>query len=1339
MGATKKATAASSPEKARARLQEQTTAINEALLVAGLRQHELTEAAEKLNVQLQTEIIERKQAEEKLRASEVETERARDYAEATLRTAPIPLLVLRADLRVNTANEAFYRNFQVAPAETEGALIYDLGNRQWNIPELRELLEEILPKDNFFNDFEITHEFETIGRRTMLLNARRMENEAGQPLQIVLAIEDITDRKQASQYARSLLEASLDPLVTISADGKITDVNEGSIKVTGVARDKLIGTDFSDYFTEPEKAREGYQQVFARGFVTDYPLTIRHQDDRLTDVLYNASIYKDVSGNVLGVFAAARDITERNRVEEALRESEVETKRARDYAEATLRTAPIPLLVLEADLRVNTASDAFYKNFQVAPAETEGALIYDLGNRQWNIPKLRELLEEILPKNKVFNDYEVTHEFETIGRRTMLLNARRMENEAGQPLRIVLAIEDITERVRAEALLRQNREVFLEVIEQAPVGVYVLDGQMRMQHLNSLAQPTFAAIEPLIGRDFAEVIRILWPPERADGIIEIFRHTLATGEPYTAPTFSERRQDRGTEESYDWQLRRIILPDGTRGLVCYFNEVTERQRSELALRTSEENYRLLVEGATGFAIIRLDFSGRVTMWNVGAARIFGYEEAEILGEHFSRFFTPEQIADGMPEREMTEASAKEKCDDDNQLVRKDGSRFWANGATTALRDEAGKLTGFAKIVRDVSDHRRAHEALRTSESLKSAILTGALDAIITMDHEGKVVDFNPAAERTFGFASAEIVGQSMVEKIIPERLRGAYHAGLAHYLKSGEARVLGQRIEVPARHADGHEFTIELSSNRIAGSEPAMFTATLRDITERLAAEAALRESEERFRVAVRAVSNIVWTNSAEGEMLGAQPGWGHFTGQTQEEYQGYGWADAVHPDDAQPTIEAWNLAVADRQPFHFEHRVRRHDGVWRRCSIRALPTLGPGGEIREWVGVHNDVTDERAAADALLAAKEQAEAANRAKDDFLAALSHELRTPLTPVLMTATALESDPLLTEEVREQLGMMRRNIQLEARLIDDLLDLTRISRGKLTIAPVAADLHQLIQHTAEIVRSDGLGKQVRIVFVLDAARHHALADPTRIQQVFWNLIKNALKFTPTGGTITVSTYNDAEGWIVVRVEDTGVGISAEALPHIFKAFEQGDVAGQHRYGGLGLGLAISQAIMGAHGGIIRVASEGPGRGATFTAAFPCVDASAAPAPGTAAHPAPARGLRLLIVEDHEATRTVLTRLLTRGGHQVTTASTVADALTAFAGARFDAVVSDLGLPDGSGLDLMREIQRMRPVPAIALSGYGMEEDVRQTKEAGFFAHLVKPVNLDQLRQLLDGLAR
>jgi len=259
----------------------------------------------------------------------VEIQDAREYAENIVETVHKPLVVLDSSLKVLTANFSFYDTFQVTPEETIGYFIYDLGNRQWDIPKLRVLFEKILPNDSVINDYEVDHEFPGIGRKIIMLNARQIFRKNIGSHIILLAMEDISMRKQAddklraaSQYARSLIEASLDPLVTISPGGKITDVNAGLVKVTGVAREKLIGTDFSDYFTEPEKAREGYQQVFAEGFVTDYPLTIRHEDGHLTDVLYNASVYKDVQGNVLGVFAAARDITERKQAEEALIQAE---------------------------------------------------------------------------------------------------------------------------------------------------------------------------------------------------------------------------------------------------------------------------------------------------------------------------------------------------------------------------------------------------------------------------------------------------------------------------------------------------------------------------------------------------------------------------------------------------------------------------------------------------------------------------------------------------------------------------------------------------------------------------------------------------------------------------------------------------------------------------------------------------------------------------------------------------------------------------------------------------------------------------------------------------------
>ncbi|MEP7181353.1 MAG: PAS domain S-box protein, partial [Betaproteobacteria bacterium] len=254
--------------------------------------------------------------------------------------------------------------------------------------------------------------------------------------------------RQASQYARSLIEASLDPLVTISTEGKITDVNEATVTVTGIAREQLVGSDFSHYFTEPEKAREGYRLAFAQGLVADYPLTIRRRDGKLTDVAYNASVYKDARGNVLGVFAAARDITDRKRREAILQE-------VQSFAEAIVETVREPLLVLDKDLHVKMANESFLRTFRASKVETEGQLLYELGNGQWDIPELRRLLEDIIPQHTEFRDFEVTHDFPAIGRRTMLLNARKLYQPGVNSELFLLAMEDTTARKRAEEALQK--------------------------------------------------------------------------------------------------------------------------------------------------------------------------------------------------------------------------------------------------------------------------------------------------------------------------------------------------------------------------------------------------------------------------------------------------------------------------------------------------------------------------------------------------------------------------------------------------------------------------------------------------------------------------------------------------------------------------------------------------------------------------------------------------------------------------------------------------------------------------------------------------------------------
>lgn len=364
-----------------------------------------------------------------------------------------------------------------------------------------------------------------------------------------------------------------------------------------------------------------------------------------------------------------------------------------------------------------------------------------------------------------------------------------------------------------------------------------------------------------------------------------------------------------------------------------------------------------------------------------------------------------------------------------------------------------------------------------------------------------------------------------------------------------------------------------------------------------------------------------------------------------------------------------------------------------------------------------------------LLKARNAAQKANKVKDDFFAALSHELRNPLNPVLMLSTAMEMDPELSEEVREQAGIIRRNAELEARLIDDLLDVTRIAHGKMKLVEEAVDLHVLLSQTEEIVKSEGSGKRVPIRFFKEAAEHYVVADAARIQQVFWNLVKNAIKFTPAGGEVRVVTSNDTPGRITVRVIDSGIGIEPEQLSRIFDAFDQGTVSTK-QFGGLGLGLAITKAIVKMHKGVIRAESAGRGHGATFLMEL----ATCAPPRPSVPLAAPGRAskLRLLLVEDHDTTREVLAQILRRAGHEVHAASCGSEALE-LAGSvgPLDVMISDLGLPDQSGFDLMRAIKARHGLPGIALSGYGMDEDVRKSKDAGFKAHLVKPVSLEQLR--------
>ena len=362
-------------------------------------------------------------------------------------------------------------------------------------------------------------------------------------------------------------------------------------------------------------------------------------------------------------------------------------------------------------------------------------------------------------------------------------------------------------------------------------------------------------------------------------------------------------------------------------------------------------------------------------------------------------------------------------------------------------------------------------------------------------------------------------------------------------------------------------------------------------------------------------------------------------------------------------------------------------------------------------------------------AAKSRAEAATRAKDDFLAALSHELRTPLNPALLLATSLADDMSLPAQVRDDINVIAKGIALQSRLVDDLLDITRITGGKLRLDLHPIDAHAALRHAYGILRADVLEQAIEVTLDLAAPRHTIHADAVRLQQIFWNILKNAVKFTPRGGAVVVRTSNPAAKpeTLEVEITDNGVGIEPEMLSRVFDAFIQEEHDRGHRFGGIGLGLAISHRLVELQGGSIAAESKGRGQGATFRLELPLASAEtkAEEVPAAAVPSAPAAKRRILLVEDHEQTRTTLTQLLRRRGHEVIGVDSMSAART-HAG-ECDLLISDLGLPDGDGYELMAELSQGYGLPGIALSGYGMEQDIARSRSSGFSAHLTKPVDI------------
>lgn len=755
--------------------------------------------------------------------------------------------------------------------------------------------------------------------------------------------------------------------------------------------------------------------------------------------------------------------------------------------------------------------------------------------------------------------------------------------------------------------------------------------------------------------------------------------------------------------------------------------------------------------------------GKILRANRAELELLGYSRDEYVGRHIAEFHADPPVIEDI----LRKLSSGDTLHNYEARLRcKNGSIRTVLISSNVLWED-GKFIHTRCFTRDITEQKRALEALRLSELRKSAIHDTSLDAIITMDHEGKVSDLNPAAERIFGYDRNEALGRTVAELMIPQRLREQHREGLERYLATGAGPVLGKRIELPALHADGHEFPVEISISPVRGIEPPMFTATVRDITDaRRAAEA-----QTRLAAIVESSDDGIVGKGLDGIVTSWNKGAERIFGYGAEEIVGQSIKKIIPRERHGEADYILGQLAQGLRVEHYETVRIGKDGRYIEVSLSSSPIRDRAGKVIGASKIVRDITARKHAEEALRrnqeafralteraaqqreellgserAARAEAERLSAIKDDFLATLSHELRTPLSAILGWAQVLRRGTRGEADLQQGLETIERNARLQTQLIEDLLDMSRITAGQVRLDIQSLQPAFFIEAAIETVRPSANAKGIRIEKLLDPLAGPVSGDPSRLQQVVWNLLSNAIKFTPRNGKVQV-LLERVNSHIEISVADTGIGIEPQFIAHVFERFRQADASTTRQYGGLGLGLSIVKHLIELHGGTVRAVSAGADQGATFSVRLPLTVVQPGTHreerfhPGTPMESAGAftladlSGIKVLVVDDEVDARELIKRVLGECDAQVSTAGSAREALELVEKERPNVVLSDIGMPEVDGYEFLRCVRalgetRGGKVPVIALTAFARSEDRTRALRAGFVYHLSKPVDASEL---------
>ena len=904
----------------------------------------------------------------------------------------------------------------------------------------------------------------------------------------------------------------------------------------------------------------------------------------------------------------------------------------------------------------------------------------------------------------------------------------------------------LSARQKAAAILHEQREWFRLTLASIGDGVIATDTEGKVTFLNAVAQSLTGWTEGEAKGTPLETVFDIVNEETRKTVENPTRRALKEGRIMGLANHTVLISKIGNEYPIDDSASPIRNEEGNiTGAVLVFRDITERKHQEAkrkeaedGLRRNEQFSRSLMDG-TADCVKVLDLDGRLLHMNTPGLCAMEIDDlGPLCGQEWGALWPSD--ARGDIERSVTRAVGGEVSSFQAYCPTAKGTPKWWEVTVSPVRDaDGGRVVRLLSVSRDITERKQVEDRLRASEAeFRAAFEQSAVGMGQVSAKTGWFIRVNAKYCELTGYSAEELAEMTPTDLTFAED-RDTDVQAIGPVLR-GEVALYDQ--EKRYLRKDGKIIWVHVSAAllRNADGRPERTMAVVQDISERKWVEEALRESEERYRAATEAVSDLIWTNNADGLMEGEQRGWGDFTGQSREEYQGYGWSKMVHPEDAQPTIEAWTRAVAEKRAFLFEHRIRRRDGEWRVCSIRAVPILNADGTIREWVGVHTDITERKRDEEGLRRLAAELSEAHQRKDEFLATLAHELRNPLAPIRNGLQLMKLAGGQAATVEQARSMMERQLTQMVRLVDDLVDVSRISRDKVELKREQVELAAVVNSAVETSRPlvEQMGHQLTVTLpdqpvVVDA-------DLTRLAQVFLNLLNNAAKYSDRGGNIQLIVERQGSD-VVVTVKDTGIGIDADQLPRIFEMFMQVDRSLEKSQGGLGIGLTLVKRLVEMHGGRVEAKSEGPGKGSEFVVRLPVViEPSKARQSGDEAEQLVKSSQRILVVDDNRDGADSLSEMLKIMGNDTRTAYDGQEGVDVAGAFRPDVLLLDIGLPKLNGYEACRRIREQpwgKDVVLIAVTGWGQDDDRRRSQEAGFDHHMVKPVDPQALIKMLAGL--